>query len=671
MALLVASPARAGLEPDGELLDLAQGNHSSTASNLRGDWVAAWSENGEIHAQVYEPSGLPRGNLVVIPALGAFQAGAAEVAMDAVGNFALAWRYESPILPPDPIPEPIQVQIFDSLGRARGGRLLPFVDQPSATGLPALAMDPHGGLVVAVIGTEGGGRETILLRAFDSLGEPRGGTSRIDLPVMSRRTRPQIALDPEGRIAVVWGRYGCDAFSCFDFRIIGRVFNPNGRPLGTEIFISESGTGPSVAWHPRRGFTAVWYRPPFLDFNISEPTVFAVWGQSFDQDSKVGLPFVIKRELEEGILPLGAFSGLRSPLTFSVDSLGNGLVVWQSDNSSRDTSTLLAQPLDLELRPEGSRVEVTPEESLRSRYPVAVSTGPGRFLATWTSRAQGQPEERVVAQGFRRSEQPCGAEQTRLCLQGGRFEVTGSYRTASGATGPARFVTLSDDSSYVWFFQPNNVEILVKVLDGRPINDHFWVFAGSLSNVEYSLTVRDSATGEEKIYANPLGNFSSFGDVSAFFDPTEFPLSQGAISDIPTASFSDGGSRETPSPAPEAGAPETDRGGCRPDAESLCFLDRRFQVRVSRANSSGGLVPAKVVPLTDQTGAFWFGNRNNLELIVKVHDGRGVNGKFWVFWGAATNQRYLLTVTDTASQEVWTHENPAGNFASGADTGAF
>ncbi|MCH9649335.1 MAG: hypothetical protein K0U98_13930 [Deltaproteobacteria bacterium] len=670
VALLAAPPAWADLEPDGELLELSRGSHQSSASNLRGDWVAAWTENNEVHAQAYESSGQPRGNPIVIPTFGTYQPSAAEVAMDAMGNFALAWRYESPILPTDPFPEPIQVQMFDSEGRARGDRLLPFVDLPATTGLPVLAMDAHGGLVVAVIGTEGGGRETILMRTFDSQGEPRGGTSRIDLPVGSQRTRPQIALDPQGRIAVVWGRYGCDAFTCFDFRVIGRVFDADGQPLGREVFISESGIGSSVAWHPRKGFTAIWYRPPFLDYNIGDPTVFAVWGQSFDEESRVGLPFVIEREREGSILPRETFFGLRSQLTFSVDLLGNGLVVWQSDNFSRDSSTLLAQSLDSELRPEGPRLELTPGESLRSRFPVAVATGPGRFLVTWTSRELSEPEARVVAQGFRRAEQPCGADQTRLCLQGGRFEVTGSYETPSGVTGPVRFVTLSDDSSYVWFFQPNNVEALVKVLDGRPVNDHFWVFSGGLSNVEYSLNVRDSSTGEEKVYTNPQGNFSSFGDVAAFFDPTEAPLSQGEAVDLSIASSSSGPRQENRAPA-SAPAPEAGRGGCVPDSQSLCFLDRRFQVKVSREGPRGELVPAQVVPLTDQTGAFWFGNRNNLELIVKVHDGRVVNDKFWVFWGAATHQRYLLTVTDTVSQEVWSRENPAGTFASGADTGAF
>jgi hypothetical protein len=62
---------------------------------------------------------------------------------------------------------------------------------------------------------------------------------------------------------------------------------------------------------------------------------------------------------------------------------------------------------------------------------------------------------------------------------------------------------------------PRRVEVVVKVLDGRAINGHFWVFYGSLSNVEFTLQVTDVVTGESRIYFNPLGTFASVGDIEA------------------------------------------------------------------------------------------------------------------------------------------------------------
>ena len=60
------------------------------------------------------------------------------------------------------------------------------------------------------------------------------------------------------------------------------------------------------------------------------------------------------------------------------------------------------------------------------------------------------------------------------------------------------------------------IEVVLKVLDGRPVNGKFWVFYGALSNVEYTLTVTDTQTGVEKTYFNPLGRLASVADTGAF-----------------------------------------------------------------------------------------------------------------------------------------------------------
>ena len=79
----------------------------------------------------------------------------------------------------------------------------------------------------------------------------------------------------------------------------------------------------------------------------------------------------------------------------------------------------------------------------------------------------------------------------------------------------------------------------------------------------------------------------------------------------------------------------------------------------------------QAVPITSDTGSFWFFSNANLEVIVKVLDGRSVNGHFWVFYGALSNVEYTITVTDTETGAVRTYFNPQGQLASVADTSAF
>ncbi len=102
-----------------------------------------------------------------------------------------------------------------------------------------------------------------------------------------------------------------------------------------------------------------------------------------------------------------------------------------------------------------------------------------------------------------------------LCLQGGRFQVSVTWKTGS-ANGTGTPMTLTDQSGMFWFFDPANIELVVKVIDARSFNGKFWVFYGALSDVEYDLTVTDTTTGFSHTYHNTQGNLCGKGDTSTF-----------------------------------------------------------------------------------------------------------------------------------------------------------
>jgi len=60
------------------------------------------------------------------------------------------------------------------------------------------------------------------------------------------------------------------------------------------------------------------------------------------------------------------------------------------------------------------------------------------------------------------------------------------------------------DDGFTWFFSESNVASLTKILGGDSTEGHFWVFSGSLTNVEYELTVTDTETVVSKTYL-PMG----------------------------------------------------------------------------------------------------------------------------------------------------------------------
>ena len=71
------------------------------------------------------------------------------------------------------------------------------------------------------------------------------------------------------------------------------------------------------------------------------------------------------------------------------------------------------------------------------------------------------------------------------------------------------------DTGDFFFFSSDNMEFLIKVLDGVNGTNafgNFWVFDAATTNVEYTLRVTDTATGATKTYGDPLG--SSFPAVT-------------------------------------------------------------------------------------------------------------------------------------------------------------
>ncbi len=112
----------------------------------------------------------------------------------------------------------------------------------------------------------------------------------------------------------------------------------------------------------------------------------------------------------------------------------------------------------------------------------------------------------------------CRVGERELCLLDNRFRVTVDWQDDSGATGPGRVVPFqSNDSGLFWFFAEDNWEMLVKVLDGCLVNDHYWVFASATTDVAYTLLVTDTYTGLERTYTHQQGTAApAITDTQAF-----------------------------------------------------------------------------------------------------------------------------------------------------------
>lgn len=154
------------------------------------------------------------------------------------------------------------------------------------------------------------------------------------------------------------------------------------------------------------------------------------------------------------------------------------------------------------------------------------STGPGGRKAYLGNDLVDAPTVPVTGADYRalgiRAEavatSDCLPSSTALCLNQGRFKVEATFNTGT-QQGQAQVVKLTDETGYLWFFNSNNVEAVVKILNGCgiPGSPRYWVFAGGLTNVETVITVTDTETHAVKTYVNPQGTaFQPIQDTGAF-----------------------------------------------------------------------------------------------------------------------------------------------------------
>lgn len=125
----------------------------------------------------------------------------------------------------------------------------------------------------------------------------------------------------------------------------------------------------------------------------------------------------------------------------------------------------------------------------------------------------------VTLQGFEpQGGGSCTVTSTSLCLNQGRFKVEVAWRNFEGQTGSGfRAPGGTADSGLFYFFQPDNLELLVKVIRGCDLNSRYWVFAAATTNVEYTLKVTDTQENVVKTYFNPLGRSApAITDTEAF-----------------------------------------------------------------------------------------------------------------------------------------------------------
>ena len=309
---------------------------------------------------------------------------------------------------------------------------------------------------------------------------------------------PHIAYRPGGGYTIVWKALPADTETLAEFWL--RHIDSAGQPAGDATLV---GNGHRSASKPARVAYAddgrglvVW-----LDADpdaVTHANSDRIQSRAIRADGSLA-PNIRGAALDEDGLQSLDLVALRNDDSFAV--------AWRA----RDTATLEARRLTLDGEPVGDISTLrafSPDPPLNlPAWDLEAGTN-GELIVAWEQA----DEATLLTQRFG---SPCGGEI--LCLGADdRFRVQVNWRVDNGGEGRGNVRDQQTlDTGSFWFFNADNVELVVKVLDGRPINGHFWVFYGSLSNVAFDLKITDTVTGRRALYQNNSGTQASRGDTQA------------------------------------------------------------------------------------------------------------------------------------------------------------
>ena len=257
----------------------------------------------------------------------------------------------------------------------------------------------------------------------------------------------------------------------------------------------------------------------------------------------------------------------------------------------------------------------------------------------------------------------CRPTTTPLVFDGG-YRVSLCYETAEGLVGEANGgIWASGQSGLLWFFDRDNAEVLVKVLDGCSHNGRRWIFVAPVTDVAFNLRVTSSG-GREWTHRNRLGVTAvTRSDTSTFVcdtDDADGVAGAGLRSETATG--------QTAIDSPISEGEYTD---CSPSTTPLVF-DGGYWVSLCYETAEGLVGEARGgIWASNQSGLLWFFSRGNAEVLVKVLNGCSHNGRRWIYVAPVTDVAFNLHVTSSGGRK-WTHRNRLGvTAATKSDTSAF
>ena len=236
----------------------------------------------------------------------------------------------------------------------------------------------------------------------------------------------------------------------------------------------------------------------------------------------------------------------------------------------------------------------------------------------------------------------------------------------------------SRESGLLYFFDRDNAEVLIKVLDACAENDYRWVFVAPVTTQPFNLYVDEAATGKRWTHKNPRGGETATTKSST----AAFPCGAAAA----TTAAADGSGGHEGVDLVDAGFPASP---VSPTSLARVEPVSRSPVAVTQPIVAGGAADCEPQPVatlrggytvnmcvehirdgetvveevkdyeldSEQSAILYFFDRNNAEVLIKVLDGCAINNHRWVYVAPVTTLAFNLSIEPPDGGTPWTHQN--------------
>lgn len=497
--VMLTAPSGAQIVPVGDEIAVSQpdGNYegaANVATDRNGSWGVTWkSAPLDFFSETGRQRRFDRDGGAVPGTLLDHELVVADLGLDGEGDGVLVGVRPRPELGG----AEVDAQCVDPLGAPRGGRVRVDTGTISAAsrypGGVRVATDTDGTSVVVwyEIPRAPGGLPSVFFRRLQADCNPEGEVGSLGAIGVIGRRDPHVALRSGSGFVLVW----VEGEVAANMHVRAQLFDSEGSEVAPAFVVAPSGrwpTQPTAAVGPTGAFAVVWKS------DSTPPTSGSGTGIAARVFAADGTPNGPELELRT--------SRAANTAESEVAAVGDGFIaVWGENGFVEEGSAVYGRAFGAPA-PIGGEVVLNATHTDPGNVGIA-ALGGNEFVVVWDDLAEQTLPQDIVARRFVLVPPGAGCAESSaaLCLGAERFRISVEWRDYQGRRGAGHAYPLTGDSGLFWFFSEANLEMLVKVVNACGGFSRHWVYAGATTDVEYTLTATDTATGRSRSYFNPLG----------------------------------------------------------------------------------------------------------------------------------------------------------------------